>query len=278
MPTISSRRTRRDRPGLIKAALCLALCALFILAVWLLAGDRNIRTAAESAPAVTTEPPVTPEPTAAPTPSPVPWLLAQTPDAGQEYIDKLYFLGDSVTYQMAGNGFLPFTQIWVPANATLALFNWPNALINYYPKDDPDHPRELSIADTAAACQPEYLVIALGINGVTVLDETQFKRYYRELIDCILDNSPGTKIICQSIFPVAEALTSEELTNEVVNNGNAWIKDVVQEKNVRYLDTHSVLTDDAGGLIPEYSSQDGFHVTPDAYELIFQYIRTHAYQ
>lgn len=277
MPNPSNRRARREQPNYLKAVLCVALCAGLFLAVWLLAGDRNTQTA-EVTPTTTAEPTATSIPTPEPSPTPTPWLLEETEDAGQEYIDKLYFLGDSITYQMASNDFLPFTQVWVPAIGTLALFSCPTALINYYPKDDPDNPRELTIAETAAACRPEYLVITLGINGVAVLDESEFKRYYRDLVDSILENSPDTKIICQSIFPVVESLTPEGITNENVNKGNEWIKDVVQEKGLRYLNTHDILTDNTGGLIPEYSPWDGYHVTPAAYEEIFQYIRTHAWQ
>lgn len=278
MPTTPSRcPSGRSRPKYLSAVLCVTLCAVLFLVVYLLAGRRNAGTA-EVIPTPTAEPVATSIPTPEPSPTEVPWLLEETEDAGQEYIDKLYFLGDSITYQMASNDFLPFTQVWVPALGTLALFNCPTALINYYPKDDPDNPRELTIAETVAACQPEYLVITLGINGVAVLDEDEFKRYYRDLVDSILENSPDTKIICQSIFPVVESLTPEGITNENINKGNEWIKDVVQEKGLRYLNTHDILLDDTGGLISEYSPWDGYHVTPAAYEVIFQYIRTHVYQ
>ncbi len=271
-----SSRSRRRRPPYLTAVLCLVTCAAFIGVVYFLAGDRGGTSATAPTPTV---PAATDVPTPVPTPTPPPpTVLEQTEDAGQEYIDSLYFLGDSITYQLASNHFVPFTQVWVPKIGTLSLFSWAVSDINYYPKDDPDNPREMSIADTAAACKPEYLVITLGINGVAVLDEEDFKDYYRDLINTILENSPDTKIICQSIFPVVESLTPEGITNANVEKGNQWILDVAKETGTRYLNTHEVLTDSSGGLIHDYSPWDGYHVTTDAYEVILQYIRTHAYR
>ncbi len=279
MPRTPSRHSRPAPSKALPAVLCVVLCAALFLAVYLLSGRRkDASSAAVPVPgAVAAEP--TAGPTAEPSPTPEPPTeLAQTEDAGQDYIDRMSFLGDSITYQLASNGFVPFTQVWVPESGTLALFNCPTEIINYYPKDDPDNPRPLSIAETAAASRPEYLVITLGINGVAVLDEQEFKRYYRDLINSILENSPDTKIICQSIFPVVESLTPEGITNENVNKGNQWIRDVARETGTRYLNTHEALADSSGGLVPEYSPWDGYHVTEEAYEVILQYIRTHAYQ
>ena len=273
MPPVP-RRKQTTVP--IKAVLCVLLCAACVLSVYLLFG----RDEPSAGSADTSSPPPTSAPTAEPSPEPTapPVELGETADAGQEYIDKMCFLGDSITYQMGSNHFLPFTQIWVPEVGTLALFSCPSVLINYYPKDDPDNPRELSIADTAAACQPEYLVITLGLNGIATLDEPQFKQYYRDLIHTIQDNSPDTKIICQSIFPVVESLVPEGITNSEVVAGNQWIRDVAEETGVRFLNTYEALVDSSGGLVPAYSPWDGYHVTAEAYEVIFQYIRTHAWQ
>ena len=275
-------RRRRGAPRYLPAILCAALCVVLFLAVYLLAGGREDAGSA-SVPTPTAEPAaVTVEPTAGPTaepsPEPTPEALPETADAGQQYVDRLTFLGDSLTYHMALFGYVPFTQVWVPEIATLALFSCPTALINYYPKADPENPRELSIADTAAAAQPEYLVISLGVNGMAVLDEDEFKRYYSDLIDSILENSPDTKIICQSIYPVVDGVAPKGITNENVVKANRWIQDVAKQAGLPYLNTYEILVDDAGGLAAQYAREDGYHVTEGTYELILQYIRTHAYE
>ena len=74
---------------------------------------------------VTTEEPGTTE-TAAPT-----TILGETADAGQAYIDKLTFLGDSTTYGLwyynVLTGGRETNQVWTPKSGTLALFNYATA-------------------------------------------------------------------------------------------------------------------------------------------------------
>ena len=218
-------------------------------------------------------------PTASPEPTepPVSYILAPTEDAGQEYIDKMVFLGDSTTYGLRYYDVLPNYQVWTPSSGTLSLFNVPIETIEYFAPGTTENPQNLSIADCAATGKPEYLVITLGINGVAWLDETQFKQYYRDLIISIQDNSPDTKIICQSIYPVIDSLTPDGIKNDRIDAANQWIQDLVQETGVRYLNTQEVLKDSTGNLIVEYNSGDGIHFMPDGLRYILQYIRTHAW-
>ncbi len=203
-------------------------------------------------------------------------VLAETADLGQEYQDKLVFLGDSTTYGLMTYGVLPSYQVWVPASGTLSLFNWEIETIDYYGRDGSN--QTLSIADCAATAQPEYLVITLGINGISILNETQFKDYYRRLVQAIQTASPNTRIMCQSIYPVIDSMTSSDIKNDKVDAANSWILSVAEELGVRYLNTHDALLDSTGNLIAELNSGDGIHVTPQGYDRILEYIRTHGYQ
>ncbi len=217
--------------------------------------------------------------TPAPTESvPVSTTLAETEDLGQDYLDKIVFLGDSTTYGLYAYGVLPHTQVWTPASGTLSLFNWSVETIDYYPPDDPEHSSQLSIADTIKARQPEYLVITLGLNGVSLLDESSFKSYYRDLILTAQQNSPDTKIICQSIYPVIDSMTPDGIKNDRINSANQWIYDLAEETGVRYLNTREVLADSTGNLISDYNSGDGIHLMPTGLQAILKYVRTHGYR
>ncbi len=135
------------------------------------------RTTEPASPTLTggaTDPaPATEEPgTVTPTASSV--ILGETADAGQAYIDRLTFLGDSTTYGLwyysneapLLTGELESEQVWTPSSGTLALFNYATATVRCPTPDGP----EITIAEAAALKQPEYLVITLGVNGVAVLD------------------------------------------------------------------------------------------------------------
>ena len=60
-------------------------------------------------------------------------VLGETEDAGQEYIDKLVFLGDSTTYGLKAyevlTGGKNTAQVWTPASGTLTLYNYATATI-----------------------------------------------------------------------------------------------------------------------------------------------------
>lgn len=111
-------------------------------------------------------------------------LLAETEDAGQEYIDKLTFLGDSTTYGLKYyevlSGGKNTTQVWTPASGTLTLFNYATATIVF-----PEDGQEISIVDAVTRKLPEYLVITLGVNGVSMMDEDWFKTDYTALVQSI---------------------------------------------------------------------------------------------
>ena len=291
-----NRRSRRGGvPPLMIALLVLMIVLLIVLIYVSIWGGRRagqtsggetgeqppVQTAEPSEPvsgnipAAATEEPATPAPTQTPAPA---TLLAETPDAGQEYIDKIVFLGDSTTYGMRYYEVRPEYQVWTPASGTLALFNVPIETIEYFAPGTRENPEILSIPDCAAKGKPEYLVITLGLNGIAFLDETGFKQYYRDMIVSIQEASPDTKIILQSIYPVIDSMTTSDIKNDGINTANQWIYDLAEEMGLRYLNTHDALMDSTGNLIAEYNSGDGIHLMPVGLKAILQYVRTHAWQ
>ena len=277
--------TRRGGvPPLMIALLALMIFLMIVLIYVSVAGGRRSGETAESAgPALskaTAEPLAEPtaEPTAAPTPepTPIPVELPETEDAGQEYIDKLVFLGDSTTYGLRFYEVLPEYQVWTPASGTLALFNVPVETIEYFAPGTRENPEILPIPECAAKGKPEILIITLGLNGVGFLDEDSFKGYYRDLITSLQEASRDTQIILQSVYPVIDSMTVEGIKNDNINAANQWVRQLAEEMGLHYLNTHDAIMDSTGNLIASYNSGDGIHLTPDGLRAILQYVRTHA--
>lgn len=197
-------------------------------------------------------------------------VLGETEDMGQEYIDKMYFLGDSTTHGLASYEVIPEARVWTPQNGTLSLFRWNVDQISLT-----DEGSTMFMNDALALKKPEYLLITLGVNGVGVLNEEQFKSYYNEMVDSLKAASPDTKIILNSIYPVGRSYAEKSITNEKINAANGWIKEIAGAKGLHYLDSGSVLKDSEGFMAQGYDNGDGLHPTKDSYDLIINYIRTH---
>ena len=205
-------------------------------------------------------------------------ILGETADAGQEYIDKLTFLGDSTTYGLKYyevlSGGKNTQQVWTPESGTLSLFNYATATIVF-----PETGEQISIVDAVTRKQPEYLVITLGVNGVSQMDEDWFKTDYTGLVQSIQAASPNTKIICNSIYPVENDYEHiDPINNTNIPQANEWIKAVAEATGCKYTDSASVLKAEDGSLREDYGNGDGIHLNADGFNAVLQYLRTHAYQ
>ena len=225
----------------------------------------------ESVPPVETTPPAAP---AAPT------RLGETPDAGREYLDKFVFLGDSTTYGIGvyyGYGYTelcPPSQVWTPASGTLTLSYYNIATIVY-----PETGEELTIEEAVKRAQPEIMMITLGVNGISFMDEEWFIRDYTALVESIQAASPNTKIILNSIYPVAASYQyMKDINNEKIRAANVWIEQIAENTGCRFLNSFECLVGPDGYLPESCQNGDGLHLTGEAFTTVMSYIRTHAYQ
>ena len=216
--------------------------------------------------------------TPAPAPAPSGARLGETPDAGRAYLDKIVFLGDSTTYGIGyyyEHGYkelCPASQVWTPKSGTLTLSYYNIATVVYPPTKE-----ELSIEDAVKRAKPEIMVITLGVNGISFMDEEWFIRDYTALVKMIQAASPDTKIILNSIYPVAASYAHQkDINNTKINAANGWIERIAEDTGVRFLNSRECLVG-ADGYLPESSQNgDGLHLTGEAFTKVMQYIRTHA--
>jgi hypothetical protein len=203
-------------------------------------------------------------------------VLKSTDDAGAEYINEIYFVGDSTTHGMAYYGVLEggkeTDKVWTPRSGTLAMWNLLSEKVVMPPDDS-----ELTIPEAVELTNPKRMILTLGVNGVSSCSKEQFVGYYKSLIDEIKSASEDTVIILQSIYPVcSDYQYVNSISMEKINNANSWIAELAHENGCYYLNTASVLVDESGYLNPSYSNGDGIHISPEGFSVILEYIRTHA--
>lgn len=210
--------------------------------------------------------------------------MAETPDAGMEYIDSMIFFGESTTAHLRARGVLSggtsTRQVWADASGTRML----SSRTTSEPITYPETGEALTIAEACERAKPEYLVLSFGLNGITgfVANKTSYVNSYNKLINAVKQASPNTKIILQTVYPVcrADGFTVDTATlNAHIQMLNSWLPEIAAaHENVRVADTASVLYNSEGMLAASFDNGDGIHLTRSAYEEILAYLRTHAWQ
>lgn len=125
--------------------------------------------------------------------------------------------------------------------------------------------------------QINKVYIMLGINELGWSYPSVFKLKYGELIDEIRKVKPNCDIYVQSIIPVTK---SKDKSDRIYNNTNikkfnSLIKEVAKEKNVKYLDVQSALTN-SEGYLPEEASTDGIHIGKKYCEKWLNYLKNNS--
>ena len=226
-----------------------------------------------------TEPPVTESPDTeeqVPT-EPTHTLLGESEDMGQDYIDKFVFLVDATNVGLRSYGVLSggknTTQVWRTPSGTLTLSGICEKKIIY-----PQNNVEMTVADAAAKSKPEYLIIALGFEGMNQISREKFVEEYTALIDAIKSASPDTKIILQSVYPIASRVKGK-VSNAKIDELNSEIYSLAQSCGVKYLDTCTVIKDANGAMKDEYDNGGtGWNLNAKGFEAVLSYVRTHAYK
>ncbi|MBR3423248.1 MAG: hypothetical protein IKG80_02025, partial [Clostridia bacterium] len=192
-------------------------------------------------------------------------------------IDGITFLCDSPFYALKVFGLLSggydTTQVWTGPEGTMTL-----GYLDGFEILDPYDNALRTIPEALALHRPPVVMITLGINGVALWGEEEFKAAYVRLIDVIRAESPSSVILAQSIFPISpEYVNWGMFTNALITEANSWILEVAEQCGIRYLDTFSALAGEDGNIRPEYVQIDGLHVRPEGLEAALSYIRTHAF-
>ena len=214
--------------------------------------------------------------------------LAETPDAGTDYQDSLVFLGESTTAHLKSRGVLTGKtqthQVWANESGTMLL----SPKITAQKIIDPKTGAHLTVGEAVEAQKPPYLVLSYGLNGIVgfAKNKNSYLESYQKLIDVIQKASPKTAIILQTVYPVTSPVNasdwhfseSPEEINRMINTVNGYLLELAgANTGVKIADTASVLRDANGALRREYATEDGIHLTADAYTQILRYLRTHAY-
>ena len=202
--------------------------------------------------------------------------LPESGDAGEEYIDSIYFLGDKALNALKDESMLTGAdaskQVWVPAEGRLLMQELADTTYR-----SPVTGNNAPAADIAKVNTPAVIVIFPSPDNANMVDKDEMIASYTTLIQAIQEQSPDTKIILSSLTPLAASYEFEDLTNEIIEEINTWIASAAEQNGVRYLDAYMGLLNPQGYLSEEFHDGDSMHLNADGMGVWLDYVRTHAW-
>ena len=127
-----------------------------------------------------------------------------------------------------------------------------------------DKGEKVTILEDMAKRNIDTVYIMLGVNELGWRYSNIFIDKYGKLIDLIRQINPNCEILVQSIIPLTKTKSDNDdiYKNERVKEYNDLLKEMSKEKNVKYIDVASVLSNNNGDL-PEEASSDGVHLNKE---------------
>ena len=204
------------------------------------------------------------------------YLLGESGDAGQAYIDSLTFLCDSALIGLRDYGLLregtATTQVWGSSAG-----NIPASQLGSFKIRFPGDGSEISPTDAAMIAKPSILVISLGTDGLADSSETQFISDFEALIRGVQEASPYTTVVVCTVTSVTISYSgSDGLDFTLVNRANEWLARICADTGAYLVDAASAVSDSNGSLLTEYASANGKTLNSAGLNQILMYLRNHA--
>lgn len=202
-------------------------------------------------------------------------ILEESEDAGQDYVDETLFLGDSNTARM----YRMFDYCSYD-NAIGSVGMSAKSLATYACVQLQGYSNYVTMAKAVSLMQPQRVILTFGTNDLSPNYAAEdFVENYEEGIKSIAEAYPSVDIIVNSIPPLGQVHSNQNLTQTQVDAYNKALVEMCKENDWKFLNSAEVLKDPSTGYAKSgyVESSDGIHLTKAAMEELFEYIRTHSY-
>lgn len=194
--------------------------------------------------------------------------LVETDRAGDDYIKKIAFIGDSrtVAYEFYE---IDKSQIFAENSLTHIQALTKNVV-------QLNENKFTSIEEAVMVTAPDIMLINFGINGAGWLPDDEFTSTYEELLDQLTTASPNSIVIIESILPVSldYEYRNDGISNERIDELNDLLYEIAKRRGFYYMAANEALKGKSNALDSKYSG-DGLHFNDAAYAVLLEYIRTH---
>ncbi len=130
--------------------------------------------------------------------------------------------------------------------------------------------------DLMGTYSPAKIYILAGANDLVWASEAQVLASFTMLLDTLNTKLPNAIIYLMSIPPQTEARSADERYSvSYINSLNDKLAVIAADRGVQYLDLHEILADSSGYLRADIAQGDGYHIKPEGYIEIRDYLQTH---
>jgi len=199
-------------------------------------------------------------------------ILAETDDAGQEYLDNTLFIGDSNTVRSMMYGHTTWDN--VVAAVSMGVQHIPSLKMTYFK----GMKEAVTVPEAVKIIQPQRIVITYGTNNTIGYDTEAFLEKYKAGLDAIKEKWPYADIIINAIPPIDRQRENLAVTMQTIDKFNKALAEFAKEEGYKFLNSTEVLKDEETGFAKkDYTIGDGVHLSKAGMDAMFTYFRTHAY-
>jgi len=199
-------------------------------------------------------------------------ILGESEDAGQDYIDETLFIGDSNTARMMSYGLTTLdNDIGI---VSMGIQMVPTKQCVYFKGYD----NPVTIPEAVKIMQPKRIIMMFGTNNTIGWTADTLVTQYKAALKVVHEAYPYADIIINSVPPVHQYRDNPNISMQTIDKFNLALADMAKELGYKFLNSTEVLKDETTGFAKwDYTISDGVHLNKDAFNAMFEYIRTHSY-
>lgn len=131
--------------------------------------------------------------------------------------------------------------------------------------------------DEVTGRRPSMILLMIGINDVAAnIPDSLIEKNYATIVDRIRRESPGTRIVLQSVLPTNDHFTDfprHQHKTEHILRLNSYLQQLAKEKGISFVNLYPLFLN-GEGLLSETYTNDGLHLTAAGYQVWINELRS----
>ncbi len=174
----------------------------------------------------------------------------------QAFLKQCVFVGDSICYGLEVYKLLPDNNVLATGCVAARSINDYTFKING---------KSYGYVQGLSILKPKYVIFSMGMNDINITSAAKYCENYKNLLAAAQAALPDSKLYVASITPISNNIKFS--TNTKIDTYNQTIKEYLATNYPAwgFVDVAPRLKNQYNGLISNYSSGDGIHLSPAAY-------------